>query len=96
MVGDDAARASAAVDLLGPLFGSLVAEAVAVVGNDHAAVTALILRRLALGRAEDRDALAAVHALKGFDLDAKQQAEGWAPDARYPGGWRPPEALPKL
>jgi hypothetical protein len=90
---DPAVRANAAVDLLGPLLGSLVAEAVAIVGADHAAVTTLVLQRLALGRPEDGDALAAVRALKGFDLNAKQRAEGWASDVAYPGGWRPPEAL---
>jgi hypothetical protein len=88
---DRATRAEAAVELLGPLLSTLVAEAVAVVGPDHAAVTRLVTARLGRGRPEDVVALGAVRVLKQFDLGSKMRDEGWVPEARYPGGWRPPE-----
>lgn len=87
---DEASRAQVAIELLGPLLGKLVAEAAAVVGPDHGAVTRLVTARLAESRPEDATALAAVRALKCFDVAAAMRAEGWTPMRDYPGGWRPP------
>jgi hypothetical protein len=90
-IDDRVVTAQAAVELLGPALADLVAEAVATVGPSHAAVTRLVTERIRQGRPEDQAALAAIRALKAFDLRAKMVAEGWALDAAYPGGWRPPE-----
>lgn len=90
---DEAAAARAAVQVLSPALAALVAEAAAAVGADHAAVTLLVTERLRQGRAEDRAALAAVMALKAFDLEAKMAVEGWGREPGYPGGWRPPDAI---